>query len=122
MQSTVNTDRAAAAFSIICIAHCLALPVLAFALPVAGTLAEVEAIHITFAILAIVTSASIPLRSADGRTAMFLIPASLGIGLITSALFADALGLSETAMTVSGALLLSFAHLRRLRAQHTVAD
>lgn len=122
MHTTAKTDRAAVAFSLVCIAHCLALPALALLLPVAGTLAEVEAVHIVFAILAIVTSASIPIRSADGRKAMFLVPATLGIALITSALFADALGLNETLTTVAGAVLLSFAHLRRLRAHHAIAE
>lgn len=122
MQHTIKTDRAAVAFSMICIAHCLALPALAFILPVAGTLAEVEAVHILFAILAIVTSASVPIRSADGRRAIFLVPATLGIALITTALFADALGLDETLTTVAGAILLSFAHLRRLHTQHTASQ
>lgn len=77
-----------------------------------------EAVHIAFAILATVTSASIPIRSADARSAAFLVPAIAGLSLITSALFADAIGLNETVMTVAGAILLSFAHLRRLCAQH----
>ncbi len=110
------------AFSMVCIAHCLALPALALVLPVAGTFAEIEAVHLVFALLAIATSASVPLRSADGRKAIFLVPAALGIALITSALFADALGLDETLMTVVGAVLLSFAHLRRLRAQHSAQN
>ena len=118
MQTTVKTDRAAVAFSMVCIAHCLALPALALLVPVAGTLAEVEAVHIVFAILAIITSASVPIRSSDGRKAIFLVPATLGIALISSALFADVLGINETLTTVAGAVLLSFAHLRRLRAHH----
>ncbi|MEL6530660.1 MAG: MerC domain-containing protein [Pseudomonadota bacterium] len=122
MQTTAKTDRAAVAFSMVCIAHCLALPALALLLPVAGTLAEFEAVHIVFAVLAIVSSASIPIRSPDGRKAMFLVPAALGITLIISALFADSLGINETLTTVAGAILLSFAHLRRLRAHHTIAE
>ena len=122
MQTTVKTDRAAVAFSLVCIVHCLALPTLALVLPLAGALAEIEAVHLVFAILAIATSASIPIRSADGRRATFLVPGILGSTLITVALFADPLGLDETLTTVAGAMLLSFAHLRRLRAQHVVSE
>jgi len=118
MATTMKTDRVAVALSAACIAHCLALPALALILPVAGAIAEIEAIHVVFAVLAIVASASVPIRSADGRTPRFLIPATIGIVLIISALFAEPLGLDETLSTVCGGLVLSFAHLRRLRAHH----
>lgn len=119
MQSTANTDRAAIALNVACIVHCLALPLLAFVLPVVGTLAEIEAIHIVLAVFAVFAAVSVPLRSADARGPGFLVPAGGGIALIIGALFAERFGLSETLPTVLGGLLLSYAHLGRLIPRHS---
>lgn len=111
---TAKTDRAAVALSFACIAHCLALPMLAFALPVAGVLAEAELVHWVLGALAIAASISIPLRSRNARNASFLVPAAIGSVLIAIALFAEPFGLDDTTLTVLGGVFLSASHLRRL--------
>lgn len=112
--ATQNTDRAAVALSLLCIAHCLALPVLALALPILAVVGEMEWVHWVFATLAILASSAVATISPAARTPGFLIPAGLGVALIVFGLFADAIGIEEAIPTVIGGLLLAFAHWRRL--------
>ncbi|MEM6909188.1 MAG: MerC domain-containing protein [Pseudomonadota bacterium] len=114
MQMSHNADRAAVWLSIACIAHCLALPLLAVFLPVLGVVAEAEAVHWALGLLAIAISLSVPLRHANARAPGFLIPAGLGVLLIGGALFAEQFGIDETVPTVIGGCLLAGAHLTRL--------
>ena len=111
---TIRSDRAAIALNLFCLAHCLALPILALTMPIAGTLAEFELIHQVLAGLTIVISLSVPLRAKDARNAAFLLPACTGIALILAGIFPESLGFGETLPTVAGALLVSFAHILRL--------
>ena len=110
------SDRAAVGLSLLCIAHCLALPVLAIALPVLAIVAEAEWVHWVFAILAVAASGSVALGGHGSRTPGFLVPAGLGAVLIIGALFAEGIGVDETMPTVIGGILIAFAHLRRLMA------
>lgn len=118
MASTVATDRVAILTSSLCIAHCLALPAMAVVLPTAGSLVESELVHIIFALVAIVASCSIPLRSPNARTAKFLISVAIGITLLIAGLFAEDLDLDETILTVIGGTILAVVHASRLRSQH----
>jgi len=114
--ATQNTDRAAVALSLLCIAHCVALPVLALALPILAVVGEMEWVHWVFAVLAILASSAVVTISPAARTPGFLIPAGLGVALIVLGLFAEAVGIEEAIPTVIGGLLLAFAHWRRLSA------
>lgn len=114
MQTTANFDRAAAGFSLLCIAHCVALPVFAISLPFLAAAAEAEWIHWAFTALAIIASTIVIARSPGARNAVFMVPALAGIGLITAALFAENFGMEETLPTVLGGGLLATAHIYRL--------
>lgn len=114
MSATIHTDRAATVLSLACIVHCLALPLLAAVLPFAAALAEAEWVHWVLAVLAVVASASVAISARSARNPTFLIPAGLGVALVTGALFAERFGIDETAPTVIGACLIAFAHIRRI--------
>ena len=114
MELTVKSDTAATALSALCILHCLALPLVASVLPVLSVVADAQWLHWLFAGLAIVISASVPLRDVLARKAGFLAPAGLGIAFLIAGLFADQLGADETILTVIGGLLVAFAHVRRI--------
>lgn len=114
MELTVKSDTAATALSALCIVHCLALPLVASVLPVVSVLADADWLHWLFAGLAIVISASVPLRDVLARRASFLAPAGLGIAFLVAGLFADQMGANETVLTVIGGLLVAFAHVRRM--------
>ena len=114
MQVTAKADSAAAGFSIACILHCLALPLMATVLPIAGILAEAEWVHWVFAALAILASGQVIMVSDTARRASFMVPALLGIILLVAALYAGSVGFEETLPTVTGGLFLATAHLGRL--------
>ncbi|MEO0589366.1 MAG: MerC domain-containing protein [Pseudomonadota bacterium] len=107
-------DHAAVGLSVLCILHCLALPILAISLPVAATVTEAEWVHWAFAVLAVAASGSVAVWGHGARTPGFLVPAGLGALLIIGALFAEGIGVDETLPTVIGGVLIAFAHLRRL--------
>lgn len=114
MELTVKSDSAATALSALCIVHCLALPILASALPFLSVVADAQWVHWLFAGLAIIISASVAVRDVTARKLDFLVPAGLGIVFLMAGLMADQLGADETALTVVGGLLVAFAHLRRI--------
>lgn len=115
MQSTPYKDGAAIALSAACIAHCIALPVLAIFMPFFAAAAEAEWVHIVMAILAIIASLSVLITSSSSRVAKFLVPVGLGCFLIAIGLFAENFGFDETLPTVLGGILIASAHLNRLR-------
>ena len=108
------SDRAAVGLSVLCILHCLALPILAISLPFAAIIAEAEWVHWAFAVLAVAASGSVALWGHGARKAGFLVPTCLGAILIIGALFAEGFGVDETLPTVIGGVLIAVAHLRRL--------
>lgn len=114
MRTKSTTDRAAVAFSMICLAHCLLLPAIAIVLPFAAVVADLEWVHWLMAVLAVIASGSVALSGSAARTPAFLVPAGLGGILIIGALFAENFGIDETAPTVIGGVLIAAAHLRRL--------
>lgn len=114
MHTTLHTDRAATALSLACIAHCLALPMLAAFLPFAAAMVEAEWVHWVLAGLAAITSASVAASAHSAQTSMFLIPAGLGVTLVVGGLFAESFGFDETVPTVIGGCLIAFAHILRI--------
>lgn len=100
-------DLAAIGLSGLCMAHCLALPLAAALLPVAGVWAEAEWVHWAFAL----TAAPISLWTLTRRPAVQpLAFGATGLGL----LFAGAVDFpaheAETLITVTGSLMLTAAH------------
>lgn len=113
-------DGFALGLSSLCLAHCLALPLVASLLPLAGAWAEAEWVHWLFAALAAPLSFWALLRTSRPS------PALLGLAVLgLSLLVAGAAGFpsheAETPVSVAGSLALASAHIlnwrRRARAR-----
>lgn len=111
---TPATDRAAVALSLLCIVHCVALPLVAIALPFLSAAAEAQWVHWVFASLAVLASGFVALTSPSARKPGFLIPAGIGASLVVAGLFAPGFGIEEAVPTVIGGMALAYAHWRRL--------
>ena len=111
--NTVKTlDTAGVVISSLCVVHCLFMPFLGLLLPIFGSLSESEWIHKILVLIALPLFINLIFRS---NKAYIVLPALFGIiGLLTGA-FVEALHDYETILTVIGASLLGFAHLRSLR-------
>ena len=119
--SSMNTtlDRSGIFVSMLCVVHCLALPLLGTLLPLIGFLAENETVHkvmVLFAIPIVILST----LQHGGRKRFFLYPVFVTMGplLLLAALLFPFLEEHEVALTVSGALLLSAAHFMNLFIRH----
>lgn len=109
-------DASAITLSSLCLIHCLALPLMAAFLPVAGVFAEAEWVHKAFVAAALPISGFAILRSWNRQGgALFATLAIAGLGLLVSAAFVESLHDHETALTVIGAGLLASAHTWRWR-------
>lgn len=107
-------DASAITLSGLCVVHCLALPLLAVLLPIAGIWAEAEWVHKTFVILALPLSGIAILRGIESRRwALFAGLAVTGLALLIGAAFVEALHHIETPLTVLGATALAAAHIWR---------
>lgn len=105
-------DVAAISLSGLCLAHCLALPLVASLLPLAGATAEAPWVHWAFALTAAPISLwTLTRRPAAGPLGLAL----LGVGL----LFAGAAEFpshdTETLVTVAGGLIMAVAHILNWR-------
>lgn len=107
-------DGAAISLSGLCVIHCLALPLFAAILPVAGMWAEAEWMHKAFVAAALPLSGFAITRAlASKGQLLFIGLAVLGLSLLISAAFVEAFHDLETPITVIGALLLASAHIWR---------
>ena len=105
-------DVAAISFSGLCLAHCLAFPLVAGLLPLAGVGAEAPWVHWAFAL----TAAPISLWTLACRRATIpFILGLLGIALLFSGAAEFPSHETETAITVAGAVVLSVAHILNWR-------
>lgn len=114
MPSIANFDRAAAALSITCVVHCVAMPVIAVSAPFLAVLSGNEWVHWAFALLSIAASSTVIAFSKPARRLGFLVPVSLGLALISFGLFAEHYDIDEGLPTAFGGFLIAAAHLRRL--------
>ena len=115
-------DASAITLSGLCLVHCLALPALAVALPLAGLWAEQEWVHQLFALSALpITGFAMTRPFHEGARISFIVLAGSGLALLIGAAFIEGLHDLETPLTVVGALLLATAHIRRWRRQHEAA-
>ncbi|WP_115515014.1 MULTISPECIES: MerC family mercury resistance protein [Xanthomonas] len=125
MRATASLlDTSAIALSGLCLLHCLALPLLAVALPLLGAWSRAEWVHVVFAAAAVPLS-GFALWSTHRRHAL---PAPVwalaGLGLAGLALGASGIagGTLGTPITVTGSLLLASAHLLNLRLRRSAGQ
>ncbi|HEL5085468.1 TPA: MerC family mercury resistance protein, partial [Stenotrophomonas maltophilia] len=115
--SAALLDAGAVALSSLCLLHCLALPLLAAALPLFGTWAEAEWVHLLFVTIALPLTGYALWRAERRHPLPVLAWAAAGVGL--GLLLAGALALPshdwETPMTVTGSLLLAATHIWNAR-------
>ncbi|KQN30601.1 hypothetical protein ASF00_07785 [Sphingomonas sp. Leaf34] len=113
-------DRAAMAGSAACMVHCLALPLLLAAVPAVSVIIVIpESFHRWLLLLA-VPLAAVALLGGHARHAA-LWPLCLGVaglGLMTVGAFALPEGDVESAVTVTGGILVALAHAANLRLRH----
>ncbi|MBS0331153.1 MAG: MerC domain-containing protein [Proteobacteria bacterium] len=104
-------DGSAMGLSTLCLAHCLALPLVASALPAAGAWAHAPWVHVALIALAAPLAAAALLRRVHGRwpPAALVALGGAGVGLLAWGAFGPAR--SEVAVTVFGASTLVVAHL-----------
>ena len=113
MQRQTWLDGAAAGVSLICLVHCLALPLLIAALPALSQVLSVpEGFHRGVALIALPAS-SVALLSGfrRHRSARALGLAVLGLGAIGWGAFGAESASAELAATVIGSVLVSAAHV-----------
>jgi hypothetical protein len=107
-------DLYAAALSTLCLIHCLALPLLATLLPLAGQLSETPLVHRALVLLAAPVTLWVVWQSLPvAGLKLFIILALTGLALLFLGAFSDTLSAYEQPITVAGALLLGVGHLWR---------
>lgn len=107
-------DLCAVALSSACLLHCLALPLLASALPLLSHFSESHTVHVALVMMAAPITLWIVwdvLKSGGGR--LFALVALTGLSLMLLAVLVPVLEQFEVELTVAGVLLLGGAHLWR---------
>lgn len=121
MQRSTLLDGAAIGASLLCLIHCIGLPILFALLPALASigLPSSEWLHLLLLLTAIPVSALALVGGwrAHGRVVPMLLGA-LGLSGLAAGLAFDSVPGAETALTVAGSLALAMAHIgnwRRLR-------
>lgn len=121
MQRATLLDGAAIGASLLCLIHCIGLPILFALLPALASigLPSSEWLHLLLLLTAIPVSALALVGGwrAHGRIVPMLLGA-LGLAGLAAGLAFDSVPGEETALTVAGSLALATAHIgnwRRLR-------
>ncbi len=113
-----SVHMAATGISFLCLLHCLALPVLAVALPVAGALGEAEWVHQSLVLLAlpfsIYTIVRVSEHKIDWLFGAFFVT---GFTLLILSAFVEPFHDYEKLMTTLGAMTVACGHLWRLFSQ-----
>ena len=115
IRSASGTDLYAAALSLLCLVHCLALPLITSIFPLLGYLTESERVHQALVLLAAPATlwAAWNSRLIATNHMLFIVLALSGLTLLIVAGFIEALEPIELWLTVLGALCLTTAHLWR---------
>lgn len=107
-------DSFAIGLSSLCLAHCLALPLVASLLPVAGAWAEAEWVHWLFVLLAAPVSLWTFLHPKR-RTWLLIALAGAGLALLVAGAAGFPSHELETRLSVAGGLVLAGAHILNWR-------
>ncbi|MBN9505823.1 MAG: MerC domain-containing protein [Altererythrobacter sp.] len=112
-------DRLGMVISSACLVHCLALPLLTALLPfLSTTLPGDEWTHKALLGMALPVTGLALLRGWQRhRSAAPAIAGAIGLGIVATALFVET-ELVESALTVTGGLIVVWAHLRNWRVRH----
>ena len=109
-----RVDLFAAAVSVLCLVHCLLLPLVLTLMPVVGVLSGDPWVHRALVLIAVPATLwavwNTPLRKGG---CLFVIPALSGLLLLLLAAFVAPLWPIEETLTVTGALILAAAHIGR---------
>jgi NAD/NADP transhydrogenase beta subunit len=121
MMRTALLDRCSIGLSFLCLAHCLAIPLLVSAAPVLATFAFAdESFHLALVVLVVPTSLiALCLGCRLHRSLRIPLLGLTGVSVLAAAAFASTFGLdeiAETVLTVTGALVVASAHLLNYRA------
>mgnify|MGYP006267058945 CR=1 FL=1 len=112
-------DISGIGLSTLCLAHCLAMPLITGMLPVLATVEEAEWLHRALVAVAVpVTGRAWWHDTMKASTRRFQVLAPAGLALLIVAAFIPVDHQVETGMTVLGALGLAIAHALRW-ADHT---
>ncbi len=112
-------DASAISLSGLCLAHCLALPLVAAFSPVVATWAEAEWVHALAIGLAAPISALALWRK--GQSAAVVLLSLAGLSLMALGVAHWPSHEAETPITVAGSLLLAGAHIANWRRRHSCA-
>ncbi len=116
-------DATAIGLSALCLVHCLALPVLALALPFLGVWARAEWLHVVFVCLAapIAMLGLIDWRVGRPYAWSLVAQATLGLGLMLAGAFEIPSATWERPLTVVGGVVLATAHIRNWSRRHAAS-
>jgi hypothetical protein len=109
-------DASAIGLSVLCVAHCLALPILAASSPAFSDWAGSEWVHAVVILVAAPLSALALWHPGQSRLVIGL--GIVGVLLLGLGLAHWPAGIGETALTVAGSLALGLAHLRNWIGKH----
>ena len=113
-------DRFAIGLSALCVAHCLFMPLLLLALPsLTASILGGETMHLWLVYTVIPSSVfALSMGCKLHQRGVFMIIGLLGLSLLVVGLAVETLGLDhiwEKVFTVSGALVIAFAHVRNFQ-------
>jgi hypothetical protein len=117
--SALRTDRTAIVLSVLCLVHCLGLPIAISLLPALSHLLDVpEEVHAILFLFAAPVSA-FAIATGYRRHGLFLPAATaiVALALIGLGAFGELSVVLETGVSVLGSLLLAGAHIANLRAE-----
>lgn len=111
---STRLDIYAASLCMLCMVHCVGLPLIAATLPVIAQVSGNELVHQSLVLLAAPVTLWLVCRAVLVETNwLFCALASSGLALLLLAAFFEAVSAQEELITVIGASVLGFAHLRR---------
>ena len=109
---TAHLDLCAAGLSTLCLAHCLALPLLVSVMPLVAQSIDSHLVHQILAVLAVPVSLRVLWKSLPvPGNGLFIGAALTGLGLLLLAAFVHAVEAHEESITVAGGVALASAHL-----------
>ncbi|MEX6634287.1 MerC domain-containing protein [Hyphococcus lacteus] len=109
--NTASFDYAAVGVSCLCVMHCLALPLIGSALPIVGSLSDVEWIHKALVLIAIPISGFAILTNSNRiRDLGLVMIVILSVICLIGGAFVESLHFIEQPLTSMGAFMLSATH------------